>query len=126
MAQARFVRCSQALTARTVRHSAKQQAVACRRCVHVRCQRPDLAGEWREGADEWGEYADEEDASEYFDTSFSSTGYEAAATALTLAAGAALLKLLWYLAIVCWAMVITAFQYSVVAIALIVLVVFLG
>lgn len=115
---------SQALSARSIRTLYNNPYS---RCVAVHCQRQGLAGAWKDGADdEWGEDAEEDDVNEYFESSFSSTGYEAAATALTLAAGAALLKLLWYLAIVCWAMVTTAFQYSVVAIALIVVVVFLG
>ena len=119
--------CSQALSARITRILYSNPSLPYDRCVAVRCQRRGLAGAWKDGADdEWGEDAEEDDVNEYFENSFSSAGYEAAATALTLAAGAALLKLLWYLAIVCWAMVTTAFQYSVVAIALIVVVVFLG
>lgn len=117
---------SQALCARHTPIKYHKPAVLCSRYVSVRCQRPDLVGAWREGADEWGEDAEEDDANENFDNSFSSSGYEAAATALALATVAALLKLLWYLAIVCCSMVITAFQYSVVAVALIVVVVFLG
>jgi hypothetical protein len=118
----RFVGRYQALE---TRYSCHKTPVECNRTVLVRCQRPDLAEAWRQNGDEWCD-TEEDDANEYFDNSFSSAGYEAAATALTLAAGAALLKLLWYLAIVCWALVSTAFQYSVVAIALIIVVVFLG
>jgi hypothetical protein len=80
-------------------------------------------------AEEWGAAEDdssEDEVGEYFYDGFSSAGYEAAATALSFAVAAALLKLLWYLAIVCYTMIITAFQYSIVAIALIMVVVFFG
>lgn len=77
--------------------------------------------------DEWGLSEDfPEDADAYFQDDFSSSGYELVATALALAAVAALLKVLWYLALVCYTLVATALQYSVVAIALILVVVILG
>lgn len=69
---------------------------------------------------------DLQDADEYFQDDHASSGYELVATALAVAALAALLKVLWYLALVCYTLVATALQYSVVAIALIVVVVILG
>lgn len=117
--------CSLSVYRRTYISSLPNQRFSSRH-VALRSERPDLTRVWRSSTDDWGEDVEEEDANEYFDDSFSSTGYEFLATAVALAAGAALLKLLWYLAIACWAMVITAFQYSFVAVALIVVVVFLG
>jgi hypothetical protein len=126
-AHARLLKRTQALGIRhncCCRHCSYKLPFSSSRAILVRCQRPDWAGAGQ-NLDEWGDTEDDDDH-EYFENTFSSSGYEAAATALTLAAGAALLKLLWYLAIVCWAMVTTALQYSVVAIALLIVVVFLG
>lgn len=114
-----------------VRYVRRGSAWGLRRNVGCHCDAPDSrASLWRGSeADEWGyreEYSSDDEVGEYFDDGFSSTGYEAAATALTFAVVAALLKLLWYLAIVCYTMIVTAFQYSIVAIALIMVVVFLG
>lgn len=77
--------------------------------------------------DQWGLSEDlSEDADAYYQYDFSSSGYELVATALTVAAVAALLKVLWYLALVCYTLVATALQYSIVAITLIIVVVILG
>lgn len=77
--------------------------------------------------DDWGLSEDVlEDVDPYFQDDLSSSGYELVATALAVAAIASLLKVLWYLAVVCYTLVATALQYSVVAIALIFVVVILG
>lgn len=100
----------------------------CRRVRHVPvlCSSHQHNSLWNR-EDEWGISDDvQEDADAYFQDNFASNGYELVATAVAVAAVAALLKVMWFLAVVCYTLVATALQYSVVAIALIVVVVILG
>lgn len=80
--------------------------------------------------DNWGSLPSpthEEQLEEYFDEeSTASYGYELVGGALALALVASFLKVLWYLAIVCYTLVATALQYSIVAVTLVAIVVFLG
>ena len=67
------------------------------------------------------------DLGEYLgDDSLAAVGYEWVGSALALAVVASFLKILWYLLIVCVTLLATALQYSVVAVALVVVVVFLA
>lgn len=69
----------------------------------------------------------EEDMGEYFsDDSTASQAYEWVGGALALAVIASFFKVMWYLAIVCYSLVTTALQYSVVAVALVTAVIFFG
>jgi hypothetical protein len=69
----------------------------------------------------------EEDLAGYLDDDgLASYGYEWVGGALALAVAASFLKVLWYLAIVCYTLLATAFQYSVVAFALVAVVIFVG
>jgi hypothetical protein len=80
--------------------------------------------------DDWGSCpgtTHEEHLDKYFDEeSTASYGYELVGGALALALLAAFLKVLWYLAIVCYTLVATALQYSIIAVTLISIVIFLG
>eukprot|EP01025_Chloroclados_australasicus_P009967 TRINITY_DN13873_c2_g1_i2.p1 TRINITY_DN13873_c2_g1~~TRINITY_DN13873_c2_g1_i2.p1 ORF type:complete len:144 (+),score=16.33 TRINITY_DN13873_c2_g1_i2:137-568(+) len=78
--------------------------------------------------DEWGRKPTLEDTlDDYLDGDSSmSYGFELIGGALALAALASFAKVLWYLLLVCYTLLATAFQYSVVALALVAVVVFLA
>jgi hypothetical protein len=80
--------------------------------------------------DDWGlrhEPTIEDDLGDYFsDNSPASQGYELVGGALAIAVIASFCKVLWYLGIVCYSLVATALQYSVVAVALVTVVIFFG
>ena len=111
-------------------------------CCQPRCRQPSSAtraepntvkvADWAlsESDDEWAwdhEAAFEDSLDDYLsDDSVASYGYEWVGGALAVAVIASFLKVLLYLAIVCWTLLATAFQYSVVAIALVAVIVFFG
>jgi len=111
---------------RNVRRGPLQTRLSVRQRIVALSRKQQYASLWCV-EDDWGISEDiQEDSDTYFQDDFSSNGYEIVATALAVAAAAAFLKVMWYLALVCYTLVATALQYSVVAIALIVVVVILG
>lgn len=92
------------------------------------CQAVHNSGWDRE--DDWGASlqptAEEELGGYLDDDSPAAYGYEVVGGALAFAVVAAALKVLWYLAVVCYTLLATALQYSVVALALVMVVIFVG
>lgn len=82
------------------------------------------------GAEEWGFNHNavlQGDMEEYLDDdSVAGFGFEWVGSALAILVILSFLKVMWYLLVVCWTLLATAFQYSVLAIALMVAVLAFG
>ena len=88
-----------------------------------------LNSDW-DREDDWGASSQpsaEEEVGDYLDgDSAGAYGYEVVGGALAFAVVVSSLKVLWYLGVVCYALLATALQYSVIALALVMVVIFFG